>query len=126
MNYQNHYQNSIEFGSQAATGVKIRQTLTRRRITELPGGVSLWVAAVKVSCLILCSVLICSMWISSQIGQAHLEIQKVEAQHHALRAESKELRKTKAHHYSKDQVRRQAGEQLALYVPGDDQVHMIR
>lgn len=126
MNYQHHYQNTIQFGSQTASGMRLRQTLTRKRLAELPGGVSLWIAVAKVSCLLLCAVLACSLWLRAEASRSHLELQEIQARHHLLRAELKTLRETKALLFSMEQVGQQAGAELALYLPGDDQVYNIR
>ncbi len=122
MNFQNH----AHFTAQRTAGVRVRQQLRRRRVSDFPGGKVLWIAAAKVSCLVMVVVCASAFWIGSFISQAQTSIQAVEANLHSIRNDQITLLAERARLMSAKNIHSQAQQVLALYVPEEGQVQKIR
>ncbi len=121
-----NYQNSIRIGTQSPVNTRIRQQLRRKKAFSLPGGAVLWMAASKIALAIVFVVFCITLWLNFTITRSSLTIQAVEAARHQLREEQIVLLAERANLMSEKQVLRRAGEELALFVPGEKQVFKLR
>lgn len=123
-----NYQNSVRYGSrsQATVNRKFRQQLHRRRAGGLPGGAALWLAASKIALGVVLVVFCFQLWLNFTITRGERTIQSIEAGHHQLREEQITLLAKRASLMSEKQVLKRAGTELALFVPGEQQVFKIR
>lgn len=121
-----NYQNSIRIGVQSPVNTRIRQQLRRKKAFGLPGGTALWMAASKIALAIVFVVFCINLWLNFTITRGELNIQAVEAAGHQLREEQIVLLAHRANLMSEKQVLKRAGEELALFVPGEKQVFKIR
>ena len=120
------YQNSVRFVSRPAVDTKFRQQLRRKRAFGLPGGTALWLAASKVALAIVFIVFCINLWLNFTITRDRQSIQGIEAVHHQLREEQIVLLAQRANLMSEKQVLKRAGEELALFVPEENQVFKLR
>jgi len=121
-----NYQNSIRIGARSPVQTGIRQQLRRKKPFSLPGGTVLWLAASKVALVVVLIVFCINLWLNFTITRGEQAIQAVEATHHQLREEQIVLLAQRAHLMSEKQVLKRAGEELALFVPGEKQVFKLR
>jgi hypothetical protein len=121
-----NYQNSIRIGTQSPVNTRIRQQLHRKKAFSLPGGAALWMAVSKIALAIVFVVFCITLWLNFTVTRGELNIQAVEATRHQLREEQIVLLAQRANLMSEKQVLRRAGEELALYVPGEKQVFKLR
>lgn len=121
-----NYRNPVRYPAQPTVETRIRQQLSRRRERGLPGGSALWLAAAKIALLIVVIVFFCQLWLNFAVTRGEKTIQAIEAGRHQLREEQIGLLAARANLMSEKQVVKRAGEELALFVPGDDQVFKIR
>ena len=121
-----NFQNQIHFTAQQTAGFEIRQQLRRRRVSDLPGGKMLWLAAAKISCLAMVVVCTSVIWMGSLSSQTRASIQAVEANLHVVRNEQMTLLAERAQLMSAKSIHSQAQQTLALYVPEEGQVYKIR
>ncbi|MEJ2056440.1 MAG: hypothetical protein P8X39_01210 [Desulfofustis sp.] len=121
-----NYQNSIRIGARSPVQTGIRQQLRRKKGFGLPGGTVLWMAASKVALVIVFIVFCINLWLNFTISRGEQTIQAVEATRHQLREEQIVLLAQRAHLMSEKQVLKRAGEELALFVPGEKQVFKLR
>ena len=119
-------QNQIHFTAQQTAGFEVRQQLRRRRVSDLPGGKMLWLAIVKVFCVAMVVVCCSVLWLGSLSSQAHISIQTVEANLHAIRNDQMTLLAERARLMLANNIHSQAQQALALYVPEEGQVYKIR
>ena len=120
------YHNSIRIGVQSSVNTGIRQQLRRKKVFGLPGGTALWMAASKIALAVVFVVFCINLWLNFTITRGELAIQSVEAVHHQLREEQIVLLAQRANLMSEKQVLKRAGEELALFVPGEKQVFKLR
>lgn len=120
------YQNSVRFVSRPAVDTKFRQQLRRKKAFGLPGGTALWLAASKVALAIVFIVFCINLWLNFTITRGRQGIQGIEAVHHQLREEQIVLLAQRANLMSEKQVLKRAGEELALFVPEENQVFKLR
>ena len=120
------YQNSVRFVSRSAVDTKFRQQLRRNRAFGLPGGTALWLAASKVALAIVFVVFCINLWLNFTITRGRESIQGIEAVHHQLREDQIVLLAQRANLMSEKQVLKRAGEELALFVPEENQVFKLR
>jgi len=121
-----NYQNSIRIGARSSVQAGIRQQLRRKKPFALPGGSVLWMAASKIALAIVFIVFCVNLWLNFTITRGEQTIRAVEATHHQLREEQIVLLAQRAHLMSEKQVLKRAGEELALFVPGEKQVFKLR
>lgn len=121
-----NYQNSIRIGARTPVQAGIRQQLRRKKAFGLPGGTVLWMAASKAALVIVFIVFCINLWLNFTITRGEQTIQAVEAARHQLREEQIVLLAKRAHLMSEKQVVKRAGEELALFVPGEKQVFKLR
>ena len=121
-----NYQNSIRIGVQSPASNRIRQHLRRKKPYSLPGGAALWMAVSKIALAIVFAVFCITLWLNFTIARGTLKIQSVEATRHQLREEQIVLLAERANLMSEKQVLKRAGEELALFVPGENQVFKLR
>jgi len=122
MNFQNH----VHFTTQRTAGLRVKQQLRHRRVTDFPGGKVLWIAAAKASCITLVVVCASVLWMQSLNSQMEVSIQAVEANLHTLRNDQITLLAERARLMSAKNIHSQAQRALALYVPEKGQVYKIR
>ncbi len=120
------YQNSVRFVSRSAADTKFRQQLRRKRAFGLPGGTALWLAASKVALAIVFIVFCINLWLNFTITRGRQNVQGIEALHHQLREDQIILLAQRANLMSEKQVLKRAGEELALFVPEENQVFKLR
>lgn len=120
------YQNSIRIGARSPVQAGVRQQLRRKKAGALPGGTVLWMAASKIALAIVFIVFCINLWLNFTITRGEQAIQAAEAIRHQLREEQIVLLAQRAHLMSEKQVLKRAGEELALFVPGDKQVFKLR
>ena len=120
------YQNSIRIVSHAPIDTKIRQQLRRKKAFGLPGGTALWLAASKIALAVVFVAFCINLWLNFTISRGEQDIQAIEAARHQLREEQIILLAQRANLMSEKQVLKQAGEELALFVPGEKQVFKLR
>lgn len=120
------YQNSVRFVSRSAADTKFRQQLRRKRAFGLPGGTALWLAASKVALAIVFIVFCINLWLNFTITRGRQNVQGIEALHHQLRDDQIILLAQRANLMSEKQVLKRAGEELALFVPEENQVFKLR
>lgn len=121
-----NYQNSIRIGAQSSVNTRIRQQLRRKKTFGLPGGAALWMAVSKVALAIVFVAFCITLWLNFTITRGTLNIQAFEATRHELREEQIVLLAERANLMSEKQVLKRAGEELALFVPGEKQVFKLR
>lgn len=121
-----NYQNSIRIGARSPVQTGIRQQLRRKKPFSLPGGTVLWMAASKVALVVVLIVFCINLYLNFTITRGEQTIQSVEATRHQLREEQIVLLAQRAHLMSEKQVLKRAGEELALFVPGEKQVFKLR
>lgn len=121
-----NYQNSIRIVSQAPLDTKIRQQLRRKKALGLPGGTALWLAASKIALALVFVVFCINLWLNFTISRGDQHIQAIEAARHQLKEDQIVLLAQRANLMSEKQVLKRAGEELALFVPGDKQVFKLR
>ncbi|MEJ2134766.1 MAG: hypothetical protein P8X86_05910 [Desulfofustis sp.] len=120
------YQNSIRIVSHAPIDTKIRQQLRRKKAFGLPGGTALWLAASKIALAVVFIAFCINLWLNFTISRGEQDIQAIEAVRHQLREEQIILLAQRANLMSEKQVLKRAGEELALFVPGEKQVFKLR
>ncbi len=120
------YQNSIRIVSHAPIDTKIRQQLRRKKAFGLPGGTALWLAASKIALAVVFVAFCINLWLNFTISRGEQDIQAIEAARHQLREEQIILLAQRANLMSEKQVLKRAGEELALFVPGEKQVFKLR
>lgn len=118
MNIQNH----VQYPAQSVTGFKVKQHLSRRNPLEFPGGSALWIASAKAACLALLVVLGISLSMGHVAAQLHESVQAVEAKQYTIRDQQISLLAARAKLLSEAYVYEQAGAELALFEPSDDQI----
>ena len=121
-----NYQNSIRIVSQAPLDTKIRQQLRRKKALGLPGGTALWLAASKIALAVVFVIFCINLWLNFTISRGEQHIQAIEAARHQLKEDQIVLLAQRANLMSEKQVLKRAGEELALFVPGDKQVFKLR
>lgn len=121
-----NYQNSIRIVSQAPLDTKIRQQLRRKKALGLPGGTALWLAASKIALAVVFVVFCINLWLNFTISRGEQHIQAIEAARHQLKEDQIVLLAQRANLMSEKQVLKRAGEELALFVPGEKQVFKLR
>lgn len=119
------YQDSLRYTPQPALDLGFRQSLSRRKSLDLPGGKVLWLVVSKWSLVILGLIFCISLALSYAGHQSNVSIQKIEAQHHQLRNEQTVLQDERDSLMSKNRVLIHAEAKLALVVPGEHQVHKL-
>ena len=122
MNVQNH----IGFAARPVGKIRVKQYLARRKPLSLPGGSVLWMASLKMSCLVFVVVLAVGTLWGHTTKQLDSSIQEIEAQQHILRNNQMALLAERAVLMSEQHVKREAGRELALFVPGKEQVYKVR
>ena len=120
------YQNSIRIVSHAPIDPKIRQQLRRKKAFGLPGGTALWLAASKIALAVVFVAFCINLWLNFTISRGEQHIQAIEAARHQLREDQMILLAQRANLMSEKQVLKRAGEELALFVPGEKQVFKLR
>lgn len=120
------YQNSIRTVSHAPIDTKIRQQLRRKKAFGLPGGTALWLAASKIALAVVFVAFCINLWLNFTISRGEQHIQAIEAARHQLREDQMILLAQRANLMSEKQVLKRAGEELALFVPGEKQVFKLR
>ncbi len=121
-----NYQNSIRIVSQAPLDTKIRQQLRRKKALGLPGGTALWLAASKIALAVVFVVFCINLWLNFTISRGEQHIQAIEAARHQLKEDQIVLLAQRANLMSEKQVLKRAGEELALFLPGEKQVFKLR
>lgn len=122
-----NYQNQIPYtAARPVTGLRLRQQLKRRRMLDLPGGGALWAAVAKAVCIVMTITLGLNLYSGYLARQLHQSIQAVEAEQHAFRNDQMTLLAERARLMSRQHVQEQARLELALHVPGGDQVFKLR
>ncbi len=121
-----NYQNSIRIVSQTPLDTKIRQQLRRKKALGLPGGTALWLAASKIALAVVFVVFCINLWLNFTISRGEQHIQAIEAARHQLKEDQIVLLAQRANLMSEKQVLKRAGEELALFVPGEKQVFKLR
>ena len=119
------YQNSIRYTSQPPLELDFRQSLSRRRGFDLPGGKTLWLAAAKLSVAVVGLALCLSLVLSYTTHQTGSTIQEIEAQRHQLQNELTVLQNERDALMSKNRVLIHAEAKLALVVPAEHQVRKL-
>jgi len=122
-----NYQNSVRISARPAIHAKFRtQARSRKTAAGLPGGTVLWMTASKISLVIVFIVFCINLWLNFSITRGEKNIQTIEAAMHQLREEQIGLLAQRANLMSEKQVMRRAGEELALFAPGEKQVFKLR
>lgn len=121
-----NYQNSIRIVSHGSVDTKIRPQFRRKKAFGLPGGTALWLAASKVALAVVVVVFCINLWLNFTITRGEQNIQAVEAARHQLKEDQIVLLAQRANLMSEKQVLKRAGEELALFVPGEKQVFKLR
>ena len=121
-----NYQNSIRIVSRSPLDTKFRQQLRRKKAFGLPGGTALWLAASKIALAVVFVVFCFNLWLNFTITRGEKEIQGIEAVRHQLKEDQIILLAERAKLMSEKQVLKRAGEELALFVPGEKQVFKLR
>jgi len=122
-----NYQNSVRYSAQPAVGAKFKTRVrTRRTSVGLPGGAVLWMAASKIALVIVFVVFCINLWFNFSIARGEKSIQSIEAASYKLREEQIVLLAQRANLMSEKQVLNRAGEELALFVPDENQVFKLR
>ena len=122
-----NYQNSVRYSAQPTVGAKFKTQLRRKKAgTGLPGGTVLWMAASKIALAIVVVIFCINLWLNFSITRGEQNMQSIEAARHQLTEEQIILLAQRANLMSEKQVLRRAGEDLALFVPGEKQVFKLR
>jgi len=82
--------------------------------------------ASKIALVIVFIVFCINLWLNFSITRGEKNIQTIEAAMHQLREEQIGLLAQRANLMSEKQVMRRAGEELALFAPGEKQVFKLR
>lgn len=121
------YQNSVRYSAQPTVGAKFKTQLGRKKsVAGLPGGTVLWMTASKIALVIVFVVFCLNLWLNFSITRGGKNIQSIEAVRHQLREEQIVLLAERANLMSEKQVLQRAGDELALFVPGEKQVFKLR
>jgi len=99
---------------------------SRKASVGFPGGTVLWMTASKIALVIVFIAFCINLWLNFSITRGEKTIQAIEAARHQLREEQIILLAQRANLMSEKQVLRRAGEELALFVPGEKQVFSLR
>jgi len=122
-----NYQNSIQYPAQPVSGVKFKARARREKNgAGLPGGTVLWMTASKIALAIVFVAFCINLWLNFSITRGEQNIQAFEAARHQLKEEQIVLLAKRANLMSKRQVLQRAGDELALFVPGEKQVFRLR
>ncbi|RZW18225.1 MAG: hypothetical protein EX260_08980 [Desulfobulbaceae bacterium] len=121
-----NYQNSIRILSHGQLDTKIRQQLRRKKTLGFPGGTALWLAASKFALVLVFIAFCINLWLNFAITRGEQQIQSIEAARHQLNEDQIVLLAQRANLMSEKQVLKRAGEELALFVPGEKQVFKLR
>lgn len=119
------YQNSVRLAQPTFT-VDLGKTLQRNVALGFPGGTRLWLAAGKIAVALLGIVICFNLWLGFAASGISETIQEIEVVRHQLKDEQIALLAERANLMSEKQVRIRAGEQLALFVPDEEQVFRLR
>lgn len=121
------YQNSVRYSAQPTVNAKFKRQLRRKKaVAGLPGGTVLWMTASKIALVVVFVAFCINLWLNFSITRGEQNIQSIEAARHQLREEQIVLLAQRANMMSEKQVLQRAGEELALFVPGDKQVFRLR
>lgn len=122
-----NYQNSVRYSAQPTVGAKFKtQRYRRKAAAGLPGGTVLWIAASKIALVIVFVAFCINLWLNFSITRGEQSIQSIEAARHQLKEEQIVLLANRANLMSEKQLLPRAGEELALFVPGENQVFKLR
>ena len=121
-----NYQNSIRIASHEPFEAKIRKQLRKKKAFGLPGGTALWLAASKIALIVVFIAFCINLWLNFTITRGEEHIQAIEAARHQLKDDQIILLAQRANLMSERQVLKRAGEELALFVPGEKQVFKRR
>jgi len=121
-----NYQNSLRYTAQPAIGLGFRQQLQKRKALGVPGGSALWLAATKIILIVAVLVAGLNFWLGSLVSKVNDSIVAIETQRHQLKNDQIALLAERAVLMSEVQVKKDAGEKLALFVPEQEQVYKLR
>ncbi|MBE0585839.1 MAG: hypothetical protein IH612_19020 [Desulfofustis sp.] len=120
-----NYQNSLNI-ARPVFHPGFVQRFNRRRAFELPGGAMLWLAAAKVSVAAIGVALIVNLWLGHAASTVREDIAAISERQQILNNEQIALLAERASLMSEQQIQREAGSRLALFVPEQDQVLKLR
>lgn len=113
---------SVQAYSRPMMPSSIRQQQLRQNALGLLGPKILWMSVGKVLLIFCPLLLLVNVWLSSSADQIALVLADAEKGRYVLMDEHIKLRAERARLYSPEYLNKIAASQLALYVPGKEQV----